>query len=257
MGLRPGSTMTNAGLRARLQECTGHQSAPEERTTTQQRNLDDILEVTKIPEGALESHLRYATFTFRDIVHNRLGGRNPFSNRGVRYEGSHDDRALNAGVERFSADPSAKRDLSFDSDVTGAVSIPVLTLHAIDDPTVFVENESAYRASLEGARNAGNLVQTFTRESEHSFLSAAEYANSMSALSRWVSAGVKPTPRSVAASCPAFDAVYDTGCFYEPDYAPVDFASRVYPRQGDQRWPALTAAQEEAWGRDGDVGIAP
>lgn len=257
MGLRKHSTMTSAGLRARLQECTGYQSAPRDRTPEQQRNLDDILAVTKVPERTLESHLRYATFTFRDIVHNRLGGRNPFSNRDVRYTGSHEDKALNAGVERFSADQSALRDLSFDSDLTGAISIPVLTLHAIDDPTVFIEHEAAYRASLEGARTDEHLVQTFTREDEHSRLSAAEYANSISALSTWARTGQKPTPESVAASCPAFDATYGTGCFYDPDYVPADYASKVYPRKGSRHWPALTAAQSEEWDRRGDVGIEP
>ncbi len=121
-GLRPDSTMTSAGLRARLQECTGFSSAAADRSALQQRNLDDILAVTHIPERALESHLRFATFTFRDIVSTRLGGRNPFTNQGVRYAGSHDDKALNAGVERFSADPTARRDLSYDSDLTGKVS---------------------------------------------------------------------------------------------------------------------------------------
>ena len=108
MGLREDSTMTSAGLRSRLQECTGYQSAPADRTALQQRNLDDILAVTKVPERTLESHLRFATFTFRDIVHHRLDGRNPFSNVGVRYSGSHDDKALNPGVERFAADPDAQ-----------------------------------------------------------------------------------------------------------------------------------------------------
>ncbi len=57
-------------------------------------------------------------------MHDRLDGRNPFSNRGVRYSGSHDDKALNKGVERFAADPSARRDLSWDSDLTGDVGDP-------------------------------------------------------------------------------------------------------------------------------------
>ncbi|MBF8186384.1 hypothetical protein ITP53_11615 [Nonomuraea sp. K274] len=257
MGLRKTSTMTADGLRGRLRECTGYDAKPEDRTPEQQRNLDDILAVTKIPERTLESHLRFATFTFRDIVHNRLGGRNPFGNRNVRYSGSHDDRALNAGVERFSADRSAVRDLSFDSDVTGAVSIPVLTVHAIDDPTAFVEQEAAYRGSLEGARADKYLVQTFTRESEHSGLSIAEYANAVSALSAWVRTGAKPTAASVAASCPAFAAAYGTGCFHDPGFVPADYASRVYPRPGASHWPVLTAAQERALARRGGVGIAP
>ena len=51
MGLREGSTMTSAGLRARLQECTGYQSDPADRTALQQRNLDDILAVTQDPRA--------------------------------------------------------------------------------------------------------------------------------------------------------------------------------------------------------------
>ncbi|MFF8846376.1 hypothetical protein ACF08N_27280 [Streptomyces sp. NPDC015127] len=256
-GLREDSTMTSSGLRARLQECTGLASAPQDRTALQQRNLDDILAVTRIPERTLESHLRFATFTFRDIVHGRLGGRNPFSNEGVRYTGSHDDDALNAGVQRFAADPSALRDLSYDSDLTGRVSIPVLTLHAIDDPTAFVEHEAAYRAALHGAGRDRHLVQTFTRESEHSGLSPSEYANSLAALDIWVRHGTRPTPSSLAASCPSFDAVYGTGCFYEAGFRPAAYASRVNPRPGGLSWPAMTADQERQWSRVPGVGIAP
>ncbi|MFG2965072.1 hypothetical protein ACGFZS_17515 [Streptomyces sp. NPDC048288] len=256
-GLRADSTLTTAGLRARLQECTGHASAPQERTALQQRNLDDILAVTGVPERTLESHLRFAVFTFRDIVHDRLGGRNPFSNKGVRYSGSHDDQALNAGVERFAADPTAVRDLSYDSDLTGRVSIPVLTLHAIDDPTAFVEHEAAYRATLRGAHRDGHLVQTFTHESEHSALSDAEYADSIAALDGWVRTGRKPTPRAIADSCAAFDRIYATGCFYDPAFRPASYASRVRPRPGGLRWPAMTAAQEKRWSGIAGVGIAP
>ncbi|EPH39727.1 hypothetical protein ABT390_22500 [Streptomyces aurantiacus] len=256
-GLPKDSAMKGSDVEDRLQECTGLASAPEDRTAVQQRNLDDILAVTRIPERALESHLKFATFTFRDLVHERLGGRNPFGNRGVRYTGSHDDKALNAGVERFSADPTAARDLSYDSDLTGKVSIPVLTLHAIDDPTAFVEHEAAYGAALRGAGRDRHLVRTFTRENEHSGLSAAEYANSLAALDRWARKGKKPTPASVAASCPAFDATYGTGCFYDPDFVPGEYASRVNPRPGGRTWPAMTATQERAWGRVPGVGIAP
>ena len=113
-GLRPGSTMTTAGLRGRIEECLGVAGS---RTPEQQQKLDDILAVTKIPEETLNSHLNFATFTFRDIVHLRLGDRNPWSNAGVVYKGSHDDKALNAGVERFAADPAARAELAYDSDL--------------------------------------------------------------------------------------------------------------------------------------------
>lgn len=257
MGLRKDSTMTSAGLRSRLQECTGYQSEPAERTALQQRNLDDILAVTKVPERTLESHLRFATFTFRDIVHNRLDGRNPFSNVGVRYSGSHDDKALNQGVERFAADPSARRDLTWDSDLTGAVEIPTVTLHAIDDPTAFVEHESAYRATREGAGTADALVQVFSRESEHSSLSNSGYAAVLDALDTWVDTGEKPTPVGVATACAGFDATYGTGCFVDPAYQPASYDSRVEARPGGHWWPTMSAAQERAWSRIPGIGIEP
>lgn len=257
MGLHPDSTMTSSDLRTRLQECTGYQSTPAERTALQQQNLDDILAVARIPERTLESHLRFATFTFRDIVNRRLDGRNPFGNETIHYTGSHDDKALNRGVERFSPDRSAVRDLSFDSDLTGDVNLPVLTLHAIDDPTAFVEHESAYRATLEGAGNDQHLVQTFTREAEHSSLSAAEYAAAIGNLSRWVESDKKPTPESIASSCSTYAARHDGGCFFEPSFTPESYASRVRPRPGTRHWPAITSAQYDRWERRGDVGIEP
>jgi hypothetical protein len=256
-GLSADSELTPEDVLARLRECTGYDSGPAQRTAAQQRNLDDILAVTRIPARTLDTSMLYATFLFQDIVSKRLDGRNPFSNRGVRYTGSHDDKALNAAVQRFSADPAARRDLSYDSDLTGEISLPVLTMHAIGDPSVFVEHEAAYRAAVRNAGRDSFLVQTFTTESEHGELSNAEYANSLAALHAWVSSGRKPTPHSIARSCAAFDRTYASGCFYDPGFAPPPYASKVRPRPGEVRWPAMTAAQERRWSRIADVGIAP
>ncbi|MFE9644931.1 DUF6351 family protein [Streptomyces sp. NPDC006365] len=256
-GLPADSTMTPDEVHGRLQECTGIDSEPADRTAQQQRKLDDILAVTRIPEHSLATNMQYAAFLLQDIVHKRLDGRNPFSNRGVRYDGSHDDKALNAGVARFSADPTARRDLSYDSDLTGRIALPVLTLHAIDDPQVFAEHEAAYRATVQAADRGENLVQTFTRESEHSTLSKAEYANSLAALDTWARTGRKPTPASIARSCGAFDTAHGGGCFHDPAFRPAPFATKVRPRPGGLRWPAMSAAQEQAWSRIDGVGISP
>ncbi|MFE2277031.1 hypothetical protein ACFXAE_07140 [Streptomyces sp. NPDC059454] len=256
-GLPADSTMTPTDVLARLRECTGIESDARERTARQRRDLDDILAVTRLDEGSLDSHPLYATFLFQDIVSKRLDGRNPFGNRGVRYEGSRDDEALNAGVARFSADPTARRDLSYDSDLTGRVSLPVPTLHAIGDPQVFVETEWAHRATLRGAGRDEHLVQTFTEEGEHSEPSESEYANSISALDDWVRSGKKPTARSIARSCASFDSTYGAGCLYDPEFRPAPFATQILPRPGGRDRPAMTAAQERAWSRIDGVGIAP
>lgn len=254
-GLPADSTMTSADLRQRVQECTGYQSEPADRSAAQQRAMDNILSVVRIPEETLYSHLSFATFTFRDIVHERLGDRNPFTNEGVRYRGSDDDAALNAEAPRYEANGRARRDLSYDSDLTGHVSVPVLTMHAIDDPTVFVEHESAYRETLQRAGNGDRLVQTFTTEAEHSSLSDSEYATVMGALRRWVRAGERPTAGSVAASCPEQDAEYGTGCFFDTTFRPGSYFDRVYPRPGETDWPALSRRDERRWERRGNVGI--
>ncbi|MGW0758561.1 alpha/beta hydrolase family protein [Streptomyces sp. NPDC002814] len=256
-GLPADSTMTPDDVHGRLQECTGIDSDPADRTAEQQRDLDDILAVTRIPEHSLATNMQYAAFLVQDIVANRLDGRNPFSNRGVRYDGSRDDKALNAGVARFSADPTARRDLSYDSDLTGRIALPVLTLHAIDDPQVFVEHEAAYRATVQAADRGENLVQTFTRESEHSTLSNAEYANSLAALDTWARTGRKPTPSSIARACGAFDTTHGGGCFYDPAFRPAPFATKVRPRPGGLHWPAISATQEHVWSRIDGVGITP
>lgn len=251
-GLPRDSALTPEDVSARLAECVGTENA---RTAVQQRNLDDILGVTGIPEQALETHFLYATFLFQDIV-TRLDGRNPFSNDDVVYAGSHDDAALNAGVERFTADPSAVRDLSYDSDLTGEIEIPVLTLHAIHDPSVFVEHESAFYATMEAAGNADRLIQTFTTESKHNELSAAQYAASILALDSWVRSGTPARPSDIAESCARLDERYESGCFYDLEFKPGTLAERLN-RPGLNTWPALSSSDEDAWSLLPDVGINP
>ncbi|KRB78932.1 hypothetical protein ASE01_23595 [Nocardioides sp. Root190] len=254
-GLPAGSTMTAAELRRRAQECTGYQSPPEQRTPQQRARLADILAVTQIPERSFYSHLSFATFTFRDIVHTRLHDRNPFTNLGVAYRGSSDDRSLNRGVLRYRADAGARRDLSFDSDLTGEIAVPVLTLHAIDDPTAFVEHESAFRRTLDAAGNAHRLVQTFTRESEHSALSDSGYATAIGALHDWVTLGRRPSSRSIERACARHDLDHGQGCFFDAGYRPGSYFDRVHPRPGHTRWPALDARDAARWERIGGIGI--
>ncbi|MFJ8148688.1 DUF6351 family protein [Streptomyces sp. NPDC096048] len=256
-GLPADSKLTPEDVAARVAECTGVGSDPAKRTAQQRRNLKNILAVTRTTEETLPTNMLYATFLFQDIVSKRLDGRNPFTNRGIRYEGSHDDKALNAGVARFSADPTAKRDFSYDTDLTGRISIPVLTMHAIGDPQVFVEHEAAYEAAVRTAQRDENLMQTFTKESEHGELSTAEYATILDALDTWASTGRKPTTAAIARSCASFDTEHGGGCHFDPAFRPEPFHTKVSPRPGDRRWPAMSATRERIWSKIDGVGIAP
>ena len=231
MGLPAGVTMTRADLQSRLTECTGLGLPAAERSAEQRHKLAQILNVLHLQEGALAGHLQWATFLFADMVGQRLHGRNPFSNQGVVYAGSDDDAALNAGVLRYRSDPLAVRELAEDSDPAGHIGIPVLTVHGINDPTVFVELEEVYRKAVEGAGNGDRLVQTFTNEGVHSYLSSPEYTALFSALLGWIERGEKPTARSVAARCAADSAQFSGGCHFNLDYRPRDVAGKVYSRE--------------------------
>jgi hypothetical protein len=198
----------------------------------QQRNVQDILGVIAIPESALISHLNWGTWHFQDIVFRRLGGRNPFGNATVRYTGSHDDAALNAAVFRAAPDPSALAALAEDTDPTARIPVPVLTVHGIHDPTAFVELESVFRETMIRAGNGERLVQLFTDDDEHSYLSDAQYVTAMRALLTWVERGVKPTPRGMDSMCRALEERFApaTGCRMLPDYGPRPLGARVPKR---------------------------
>src|SRR5690606_3559227 len=106
-GLPADARMTRDDLRTRVDACTGIDASPSQRPPAKAARLADILAVTGIGEAQLVSHLAWGTFHFRDLVQRRLDGGNPFDNTGTVYRGSRDDEALNAGVERFAADPAA------------------------------------------------------------------------------------------------------------------------------------------------------
>jgi hypothetical protein len=201
-----------------------------ERSPLQKANLATILDVVKIPERSLVGHLNWGTWLFHDLVQLRLGGRNPFGNVGAVYRGSADDTALNAGVLRYAADPQALAELAADSAPQGRVNVPVLTLHAIGDPTAFVELESAYREALERAGTGNLLVQTFSDETEHSYLADAQYPALFTALLDWIDKGEKPSPQRVLALCRGYEAAFGKGCRILPDYHPAPLDSRVAAR---------------------------
>ena len=189
----------------------------------------------RIPERTLASHMHWATWGFQDIVFKRLGGGNPFGNAGARYLGSPDDDALNRRVERYRADPKAVERFAADADLSGKIKAPVLTVHAIDDPTAFVELETVFRETMAAAGQSGNLVQTYTDEHEHSYLQDAEYVALMQGLLGWIEKREKPTPASVAARCAALQPALGSSCRFVVDYVSGPIGAKVAPRDPPAR----------------------
>jgi hypothetical protein len=200
-GLPADSRMTRAQLRGRIEACTGVDKPAAERTPEQAARLRNILAVTGVQEDHLVSHMSWATFLFQDLVQKRLGGRNPFDNSDTVYRGSSDDRALNAGVERFHADPDAVAQLAWDADLSGLIMLPTLTLHAIHDPTVSWTVDRQYARTVAAAGRSHLLAQAVTDEDQHSKLADAEYLVVLTALDRWIETGRRTDPAVFQQAC--------------------------------------------------------
>lgn len=228
LGLPPGDRMTRAEVLARLTDCTGI-GAPD-RTEAQARAAADLVAATGIPEAAMPGHFAWATFTFRDIAQNLTGGRNAFGNAGVRYRGTSDDEGLNARIPRITPDPEAAALLAADADLTGHFEIPVLTLHGIRDAVAYVENQSAFAATVEAAGNGARLVQVFVNEAAHSKMSSPLYPAALAALAEWAGGGARPDAASVQARCEALSARFTGPCRIDPEFRPAPWDSRVNPR---------------------------
>jgi hypothetical protein len=195
--------MTRAELRRRVETCTGVDRPAARRSPEQAARLRDILAVSGVAEAQLVSHLSWATFLFQDMVLRRLEGRNPFDNRTTVYIGSADDAALNAGVLRFAADPEGVALLAHDADLTGEISRPTLTVHALHDPTVSFAAEALYAGTVAAAGRSEWLVQVATNETDHSRLSDTTYMTAIDALEGWIDRGVSPNPDGFQARCRA------------------------------------------------------
>lgn len=231
MGLPAGAHMTAAELRQRANECLGLDQPAAARSAVQAQRLETLLAAVRIPERSIVSHLSWATEHFQDVAFKRSGGASAFGNIGAQYFGSDDNAALNAGVLRYAADPAAVARFGADADLTGRIPVPVLTVHGIGDPTAFVEMDHSFAETMARAGRAEHLVQTFTDDTEHSYLSDASYAALLDALQQWLELGRKPTPAQVAAGCTAALARFPSHCKFRPDYRPAALDTRVPPRQ--------------------------
>jgi hypothetical protein len=83
----------------------------------------------------------------------------------------------------------------------GQTNSKVLTVHALDDGLVLVENQDKYRQAFEAAGKSDQLVQLYTSVGGHcGFIT--ELFSALPALTNWVEHGVKPSTSSLMAACP-------------------------------------------------------
>ncbi len=130
----------------------------------------------------------------------RTGG-NPFDNRNTIYSGSDDDRALNAGVKRYKADPQAAAYLRTYYTPTGKIAQPMLAIHTDYDPLVAVWMPNMYQLTVEQAGTTSKFVQQYVKRDGHCSISPAETAKGFDELREWAEKGIRPSAgdRTIAA----------------------------------------------------------
>jgi len=118
-------------------------------------SVTQLLDVTGVPytpgdqatiDEGISQELWYNVQGTNDAV-NKLGGQ-PFDNHDRVYAGSLNDAALNAGVQRFTASPSALTELEAHYQTAGRPLVPLVTLHTTKDQTVPYWHETLYRAKI-------------------------------------------------------------------------------------------------------------
>ena len=225
MGIPAGSKMTLKDIEDLVDECTGNSKPANARTELQKQNLANILGVMRIPQREFVRHMQASTFLFREMAERATHGRSPFSNIDVQYRGSTDDAALNRGIARFAADPQAYADLKADSEPSGKLPIPVVSLHSLNDPRVAVELQTAYRGMVEAAGSGDLLVQAYTDENDHNAHSHAETGAALDALIDRIDQGAKPSAQSIATRCEQTLLSYGP-CRYHPEFTPKSYNTR-------------------------------
>jgi len=229
IGLPTDSKLTHAELAQRANECLGTGTPAAQRTPEQAQKLKTIVDVLKMPENSVLSHLNWGTFSLQDVV-AKNGGVSPFGNAGVRYVGSSDDVKLNAAIPRFTADPKAVARFSADVNHEGRFVVPVISAHAINDATVFVEGQDVLRQKMKAAGKDHLLVQTYVDSREHSYWGDAHYPPLFNALLQWVEKRQKPSPSDIDQQCKQLSSAKPANCRFLPNYAVKPIASRIHPR---------------------------
>jgi hypothetical protein len=230
IGLPEGVKLSHIDLIEQFNACTGANRKVEERSDEQKRALADLAAASRIPAGVLLGHLQPATFVFRDIADFLTGGKPPFGNIGVVYKGTSDDKAFNLAVPRFAADESAVKALAEDSNPTGKFDVPVVTMHAIRDTTVFVEQGHEYRRVAEAAGRGALLMQSFVDDNLHAKMSPPHYPAVLGALKTWIETAQRPSIAAIVEACEISKAKYAGECKFLPDYQSKPFYERVNAR---------------------------
>jgi pimeloyl-ACP methyl ester carboxylesterase len=122
----------------------------------------------------------------------RTNGHPFFDNSTLWYTGSSDEAALNAGVARFTAHPSAVNEIAHWYSPSGRLNVPVLMIHTQRDQQTPIRHVLTFAELVAAAGSGDLLVQRIQDRFGHCVFTAAEEVTAMEDLATWVRTGVRP-----------------------------------------------------------------
>lgn len=145
----------------------------------------------------VESVVRVIGFNFRGFTDlmQRTHGHSPFDNTGTVYTGALPApllTAVNEQVGRHSATADALQYLDHFYEPTGALRIPVLTLHGSRDPVAPLLHETRLDSLVTDAGASALLSQRTVDRYGHCAFETAEMLSAFTDLVRWVDSGIAP-----------------------------------------------------------------
>lgn len=120
-----------------------------------------------------------------------------FDNAGTQYTGALDPAllaAINGGVGRFAASPSALNYLAHEYDPSGDLRIPMLMLSTARDPLVPGIHQTSYLEAVAATGRSDLLVQRQIDRYGHCVFTPTDLASAFADLAAWVEFGIRPVP---------------------------------------------------------------
>lgn len=151
------------------------------------------------PEELVQSiatALAWHALSFEDLA-ARTHGHSTFDNHDTRYTGDLPPAllaAINAGVARFEASPSASAYLDQYYEPSGELLIPMLSLSTSRDPVVPALHQLAYRNAVGSVGNTELMVERIIDRYGHCTFTPGELASAFEDLVLWVELGITPQP---------------------------------------------------------------
>ncbi len=223
-GLEKNSALSQLEILEAVNACTGVALPKKQRTKAQKRNLNQLIELSNLPENFIETDMIFATQAMNDLIFDKgkLKGKQGLGNANVDYG----DDEINDTIQRVEAKRKPKRKLAKSFTPSGRVGdVKIISIHTDGDGLVIVENQSEYASVVPPE----NLTVGIAVEStpSHCGFGLSEVLSGWQALGQWLATDAQPEVQDLQNGCQVLEPLFGGPCRFDPNYVVPDMDGRV------------------------------